>query len=49
MTNFKVLATGALLSMAASSVFVQAAIQEPGALAFYHPNADVLYAGAPTR
>jgi len=48
MTNFKVLAAGALLSMAASPVFAEAAIQEPGALAFYHPNADVPNARAPT-
>jgi len=48
MTNFKVLAAGAILSMAASPVFAEAAIQEPGALAFYHPNADVPNARAPT-
>jgi hypothetical protein len=29
-------------------VFAQAAIQEPGAYAFYHPNADVLNAGRPS-
>ena len=48
MTNFKVLAAGALLSMAASPGFKQAAIQEPGALSFYHPNADVPNGRAPT-
>ena len=48
MTNFKVLAAAALLSMASSPVFAQAAIQEPCAFAFYHPNADVLNAGVPT-
>ena len=29
-------------------VFAQAAIQEPGAYAFYHPDADVLNAGRPS-
>ena len=28
--------------------FAQAAISEPGAYAFYHPDADVLNAGRPT-
>ena len=28
-------------------VFAQAAISEPGAYAFFHPNADVLNAGRP--
>jgi hypothetical protein len=49
MTKFKILSAAALLSaMAAAPVFGQAAIQEPGAFAFYHPNADVLNRGAPT-
>jgi hypothetical protein len=40
--------TPALLSaMTATLVFAQAAIGEPGAFAFYHPNADVLNGGAP--
>jgi hypothetical protein len=34
--------------MTATPVFAQAAIQEPGMFAFYHPNADVLNAGRPT-
>jgi len=34
--------------MMATPVLAQAAIQEPGAFAFYHPNADVLNAGRPT-
>ena len=39
--------TAALLATAvATPVFAQAAIQEPGAYAFYHPDADVL-AGRP--
>jgi hypothetical protein len=29
-------------------LFAQAAISEPGAYAFYHPDADVLNAGRPT-
>jgi hypothetical protein len=29
-------------------VFAQAAISEPGAYAFYHPDSDVLNAGRPT-
>ena len=29
------------------AVFAQAAISEPGAYAFYHPDADVLNAGRP--
>ena len=46
MTRFKILAAAAILSMVAPPpVFAQAAIQEPGAFAFYHPNADVLNAG----
>jgi hypothetical protein len=49
MTSFKTLAAAALLSaMTLTPVFAQAAIQEPGAFAFYHPNADVLNGGAPT-
>jgi hypothetical protein len=31
-----------LMTAIATPVFAQAAIQEPGAFAFYHPNADVL-------
>jgi BA14K-like protein len=42
-----VLAAGLLLT-AAEPVFAQAAIQEPGLFAFYHPNLDVLNGGAPT-
>ena len=33
--------------MTATPVFAQAAIQEPGEFAFYHPNLDVLNGGAP--
>jgi hypothetical protein len=46
MTSLKVFGAAALLSAAfATPVFAQAAVQEPGAFAFYHPNADVLNAG----
>jgi hypothetical protein len=51
MINFKVLGAAAILSAAfAGPVFAQAAIDEPGMYAFYHPNADVLHAwsGAPS-
>jgi hypothetical protein len=49
MTSFKTLAAAALLSaLTATPVFAQAAIQEPGLFAFYHPNLDVLNGGAPT-
>ena len=41
------LAAAYLMTAVATPVFAQAAIQEPGALAFYHPNADVLNAGRP--
>jgi hypothetical protein len=49
MTRFKILGAAAVLSMMmATPLFGQAAIQEPGAFAFYHPNADVLNGGRPT-
>jgi hypothetical protein len=48
MTTLKTLAAAALLSaLAATPVFAQAAIGEPGAFAFYHPDRDVLNGGAP--
>ena len=48
MTNFKTIAAALVLSAAsATTAFAQAAIQEPGAYAFYHPNGDVLHAGTP--
>lgn len=48
MTSFKILSAAAILSMmTAPPLFAQAAIGEPGAYAFYHPNADVLNAGRP--
>jgi hypothetical protein len=51
MINFRVIGVAAVLTAAfAGPVFAQAAIDEPGMYAFYHPNADVLHAGsgAPT-
>ena len=36
------LAAALLVTVIATPVFAQAAIQEPGAYAFYHPDADVL-------
>jgi hypothetical protein len=49
MTRFKIVGAAAILSMIiASPVFAQAAIQEPGAYAFYHPNADVLNSREPS-
>ena len=49
MISFKALAAAVLLSaMAATPAFAQAAIQEPGAFAFYYPNLDVLNGGEPT-
>jgi hypothetical protein len=49
MVRFKILGAAAMLSLAfATPVFAQAAIQEPGAFAFYYPNNDVLNGGRPT-
>jgi hypothetical protein len=49
MVRYKIAAVAVTLSaLAARSAFPQAAIQEPGAFEFYHPNDDVLNGGAPT-
>jgi hypothetical protein len=49
MTKFKILGVAAVLSVTfAAPVFAQAAIQEPGAFAFFYPNNDVLNGGRPT-
>ena len=49
MIRFKILSAAAILSLTfATPVFAQAAIQEPGLFAFYHPNNDVLNGGRPT-
>jgi hypothetical protein len=43
MTRFiPTIAAAVLMSAMATPVLAQAAIQEPGAYAFYHPNADTL-------
>jgi hypothetical protein len=36
-----------LAALVAAPVSAQQAVQEPGAAAFYHPNADILNAGVP--
>jgi hypothetical protein len=47
MTSFKILVATLILSNTiATPVFAQAAVQEPGAAAFYHPDADILHAGS---
>lgn len=46
MTSLKTFGAAALLLVAfATQAFAQAAISEPGAFVFYHPNADVLNGG----
>ena len=48
MTRCRMIAVAVVLSaLAAKPAFPQAAIQEPGAYEFYHPNDDVLNGGAP--
>lgn len=44
-----VIFAAALTTTIATPVFAQAAIQEPGAAAFYHPDADVLAGRQPYR
>ncbi|WP_454624245.1 hypothetical protein [Bradyrhizobium cenepequi] len=48
MTSLKIFVASAMLlsALAAPPVFAQAALQEPGLQAFYHPNSDVLNSGA---
>jgi len=47
MTKLTILSAAAVLStIAATPVFAMPAIQEPGAFAFYHPNANLLSARA---
>jgi hypothetical protein len=48
MSNLKMLGTTLILTLGGvQSLFAQAAISEPGAYAFYHPDADVLNGGRP--
>lgn len=50
MTSFKTLSAAVILSMMiATPAFAQAAVQEPGAYVFYHPDGDVLEAGVSRR
>jgi hypothetical protein len=45
MSRFKLFSVALILSGAtAAPAFAQAAIQEPGAYAFYHPDGDLLHA-----
>jgi hypothetical protein len=49
MIRYKIAAVAVAVSaLAAKPAFPQAAIQEPGAFEFYHPDRDVLNGGAPT-
>ncbi len=49
MIKFKSLNVAVVMSFVfVAPVFAQAAIQEPGAFAFYYPNNDVLNGGRPT-
>jgi hypothetical protein len=49
MSVLRILGAVALVTIGGElPVFAQAAIQEPGAYAFYHPDADVLNAGRPS-
>ncbi len=48
MSHLQIMTIALVLSTASiTTAFAQAAIQEPGAFAFYHPNGDVLRAGSP--
>jgi hypothetical protein len=48
MSNLKILGTAVILTLGGvQSLLAQAAISEPGAYAFYHPDADVLNVGRP--
>ena len=49
MIRYKIAAVAVALSaLTATPAFPQAAIQEPGAFEFYHPDRDVLNGGMPT-
>ncbi len=48
MTSLKLLgAAFVVAAFVAAPVSAQEAVQEPGAAAFYHPDADILHAGNP--
>ena len=49
MSSFKFFSAAVVLAaLVAAPVSAQQAVQEPGAAAFYHPDADILHAGTPT-
>jgi hypothetical protein len=46
MSSFKLVGAAVVLAaLVAAPVSAQQAVQEPGAAAFYHPDADILHAG----
>jgi hypothetical protein len=48
MSSFKLFGAALVVAaLVAAPVSAQQAVQEPGAAAFYHPNADILNAGVP--
>ena len=48
MSSFKFLGAALVIAaLGAAPVSAQQAVQEPGAAAFYHPNADILNTGVP--
>ena len=50
MSGFKVFGAALVVAaLVAAPVSAQQAVQEPGAAAFYHPNADILNAGVPSN
>lgn len=49
MTRFiPAIAAALLTAVSVTPVFAQAAVQEPGLAAFYHPDADLLNGGRPS-
>jgi hypothetical protein len=48
MTISRIFGAALVVAALAGPASAQQAISEPGAFSFYHPNADVLNAGAPT-
>lgn len=48
MTLTRIFGAAVVVAALAAPASAQQAISEPGAFSFYHPNADVLNAGAPT-
>jgi hypothetical protein len=48
MSSFKFFGAALVVAaLVAAPVAAQEAVQEPGAAAFYHPDADILHAGTP--